>query len=250
MNRFLLTFLIVFTLSFSTVEKSDTDNEGFEPVAVLELFTSQGCSSCPAADALLDKVQKEYADENVFALSYHVAYWNYIGWKDPFSKEIYAEKQEKYARKFRNRNIYTPQLVINGSEHFVGSQEATMKSKLKSYLGKATSNEVKITSMTLRDGLVDFEYDIRGKLKGKSLRAVLVIKERETFVKRGENRNRKLKNTNIVVAETHIKLNGLTGKGRIGIPEAVTAEDEVSLILIAQDDDLSVAGAAKKKIVR
>jgi hypothetical protein len=84
-----------------------------EPVVVLELFTSQGCSNCPSADLSLQKVKKE--DKNgVFTLSYHVGYWNYIGWKDPFSKAIYAEKQRKYNVKFRNNSNYTPQVVVNG----------------------------------------------------------------------------------------------------------------------------------------
>jgi hypothetical protein len=74
---------------------SDQDEESFEPIVVLELFTSQGCSSCPAADALLNQTKQKSLD-NVFTLSYHVDYWNYIGWEDPFSSSQYAKRVDLY----------------------------------------------------------------------------------------------------------------------------------------------------------
>ena len=139
MKKLLLTFVIILGLGFTTTERS---NLAFEPIVVLELFTSQGCSSCPSADKLLNEVRKEYNEENVFALSYHVSYWNYIGWKDPFSKEEYTEKQHAYAAKFRSRSVYTPQLVVNGKEHFVGSDQYKLYSRLKSYSKTSVPNQV------------------------------------------------------------------------------------------------------------
>ena len=85
---------------------------------VLELFTSQGCSSCPPADQLLAK----FADQpHVLALSYHVDYWDYIGWRDTFGSDHNSERQRAYARAFANKMVYTPQLVINGLHDMVGS---------------------------------------------------------------------------------------------------------------------------------
>lgn len=89
-----------------------------QPVAVLELFTSQGCSSCPSAD----KVLSEYKDrQDVISLAYHVDYWDYIGWRDTFGSAAFSDYQRAYASAQGKSRIYTPQLVINGVEDVVGS---------------------------------------------------------------------------------------------------------------------------------
>ena len=87
--------------------------------AVVELFTSQGCSSCPPADILLKKYVKA---PNVVALSYSVDYWDYLGWKDENARKEHTERQQNYARARGDRRFYTPQMVINGRSHVVGSR--------------------------------------------------------------------------------------------------------------------------------
>jgi hypothetical protein len=94
--------------------------------AVVELFTSEGCSSCPAADELAIALSKEYTG-NVYFLGYHVDYWNYIGWKDRFSAADHTELQRQYASAFRLNSIYTPQVVINGKREFVGSDQTRLR---------------------------------------------------------------------------------------------------------------------------
>lgn len=225
------------------------EEANYEPVVVLELFTSQGCSSCPSADVLLQKVKKEYS-EQVFALSYHVDYWNYIGWKDPFSKSIYAEKQREYNRKFRNRSNYTPQLVVNGKEHFVGSNSAKMYAKINAYKEKKTSNHIKVNEAYIKGSNVSFSYDIDGGLKNKIIKTLLVLDERTTQVKRGENRNRTLKNSNIVVAEKSFQLENKTGMISIPVPEIVTGSDKLNLIVLIENTDYDITAAAKQSLVR
>lgn len=85
---------------------------------VVELFTSQGCSSCPPADRLLGELAQR---DDVIALSFHVDYWNYLGWKDPFSSAAATERQRSYAAAFGRRSVYTPQMVIGGSRQEIGS---------------------------------------------------------------------------------------------------------------------------------
>ena len=169
MRILVLTFLV----SVFTPPGDLTDEKKYEPIVVLELFTSQGCSSCPSADKLLDEVNKQYQDQNVFALSYHVAYWNYIGWKDPYSHTKHADKQRVYARKFRSRSIYTPQLVVNGKEHFVGSNRSTMYQKVKQYSEKPVSNGASIQSASRKGDRLDVEYAIEGDLTGKTVHLAL-----------------------------------------------------------------------------
>jgi hypothetical protein len=99
-----------------------------EPKAVLELFTSQGCSSCPPADRLIG----QYADrDDVLALSFNVDYWDYLGWKDTLASPENSDRQRAYASARGDRQVYTPQVVINGSEHVVGSNKSAIEAALK-----------------------------------------------------------------------------------------------------------------------
>lgn len=219
----------------------------YDPVIVLELFTSQGCSSCPPADVLLNKVKKQYPNK-VYALSYHVDYWNYIGWDDPFSKANFTRKQQYYNQKFNSRSNYTPQMVVNGKEHFVGSNSSKLNAKISTYSNKNAANEVQVANLQQGNSAIDFEYTIAGDLNEKQLRVVLVLDEKTTSVKRGENRNRTLKNANIVVAEKYIDLKAANGKSSIKIPPIVTSKDKLTLLLLTENEVADITGAAKRSI--
>ena len=108
---------------------------------VLELFTSQGCSSCPPADLLLGQFAKR---DNVLALSFPVNYWDHLGWRDTLAKDAYNERQRGYAATRGDREIYTPQMVVNGVEHVVGSQ----KSAIEAAMAK-TGRELRASWVTL-----------------------------------------------------------------------------------------------------
>ncbi len=99
---------------------------------IVELFTSEGCSSCPSADKVLARLIREQnvSGANIIALSEHVDYWNSLGWKDPFSSEIYTNRQHEYARKMRLASIYTPQMVVDGQKEFVGSDEEVARQSI------------------------------------------------------------------------------------------------------------------------
>ena len=240
------TVLTLFILPFLLSVTFNTENKDIvtENPVVLELFTSQGCSSCPPADKLL----KEVKSDNVIALSYHVDYWNYIGWKDPFSKESFTNKQRKYGTKFYSNSIYTPQLVVNGKEHFVGSNRLKLKSKIEAYSKVKSRSTISLSKVKNENGIVKFSYDINNLQANENLRIVLVINERKTSIKRGENRNRELVNSNIVVSEQQFKINKSSGEGSILIPEIVNKNDELSVVLILENDTLDINTAAQKKI--
>ncbi len=213
-------------------------------VIVLELFTSQGCSSCPPADRLLNEVKSD----NIIALSYHVDYWNYIGWKDPFSKSVYTDRQRSYSSKFNSSTIYTPQLVINGQEHIVGSDRRLLNQKITKYSKANNANSVSLAEVSKSEDVVNFNYEVEGNLENSYIRTILVINERKTSVKRGENRNRELVNTNIVVNELRFKLEANSGKGSIVIPEIVKPSDDLSLIVVIENKDLDITGAGQKAL--
>ncbi|AWX45763.1 hypothetical protein HME9304_02793 [Flagellimonas maritima] len=252
-----MVFLGMFLMAFYTIKNEESvqlkpkviaDETNFYPV-VLELFTSQGCSSCPPADLLLNKVKNEYP-EVVYALSYHVDYWNYIGWEDPFSKPSHTKKQREYNIKFGSRSNYTPQLVVNGKEHFVGSDQSKMYLKINDYKKSKIANPIELKVKKIDKGSIQFDYTILGNLSEKQLRAVLVLDERTTVVKRGENKNRTLKNSNIVVSERYIPLKYKNGTSKITIPAIITENDTITLMLFVENDDLDINGAAKLQIKR
>src|SRR5262245_18067196 len=119
-NRSILGWGFV-VLAAATVE--DAGDAPAAPFALVELYTSEGCSSCPPADALLSKLVDAARRDGsrVFALAFHVDYWNRLGWRDPFSDPAFSERQSMYAKSFEPR--YTPQMVVNGVQSFVGSDE-------------------------------------------------------------------------------------------------------------------------------
>lgn len=225
---------------------SKTENNN-TPFVLIQLFTSQGCSSCPAADRLLERIDAEYNSE-VILLSYHVDYWNRLGWKDPFSSEEYSEIQYNYERKFKHGSVYTPEAVVNGDIHFVGSNETKLRKELGNYLNKLPENSLKITNIEKNGPTLSFSYIIEGPLKGKTMKATLVIDQRTTEVKRGENGGRSLSNTNIVVNETDIPLIDRNGKVRIHIPDLVKDKDDISLITFLQNEKLEITGAVHEKV--
>ena len=128
--KYLPAFMALFSV-FNPLSAYTESNIAAHPV-VLELFTSQGCSSCPPADKLVSR----YADyAGVLVLSYHVNYWDYLGWKDPYSNVENTNRQRIYASYLRASNVYTPQVIIQGQYDVVGSNE--------SGLAKALSNAAK-----------------------------------------------------------------------------------------------------------
>lgn len=235
MKKLLLTLFMIPILA-TAQEKS---------VVILELFTSQGCSSCPPADVLLNEVSSK---DNIIALSYHVDYWNYIGWKDPFSNPKFSDKQRRYSRKFNSSSIYTPQVVVNGEEHFVGSNRTIMKSKIKDYANKENRNSIAVSNIHKEEALISFDYNVAGAIEDTYINVILVLNEKTTQVKRGENRNRTLKNTNIVVAQNILKLNNNQGRGTMIIPEFVDQNDKLSLVVLTENSNLSVTGGTKTNL--
>jgi hypothetical protein len=159
---------------------------------VVELFTSEGCSSCPPADKLLRRLAAENKD--VYVLSYHVDYWDYLGWKDPFSQVQFSSRQRQYAQQFGLKSVYTPQVVVNGAEEFVGSDEV----RLRSVLQKSSvlpGIDVKVERKDEATVAVTYSLPTGGP---HLLQVALVQPQAVTTVKRGENKGKTLEHVNVV----------------------------------------------------
>ena len=157
---------------------------------VVELFTSQGCNSCPPADAYLAELARQ---PGVLALAYHIDYWDQLGWRDPFSSPAATLRQRDYARSLGLRTIYTPQMVINGRIDAVGSDRTSVSAAIAA-AGKASrAVPVSITA----DGAALALRVEPGPGSGRLLWIVYDL-QHETRVRGGENAGRTLVNTNIV----------------------------------------------------
>lgn len=212
---------------------------------VLELFTSQGCSSCPSADQLLKEVSESNLGKNVIVLSYHVDYWNRLGWKDPYSKAAYTNYQRAYGLKFGRGSIYTPQLVINGDKHIVGSDAEALRTHIRSFNKSTLPVNIQLSDLENKEGVLVVNYVVEG-LNYDKVNFVLLAKEKTTEVKRGENSNRTLINTHIVLDKKIINksLNSEKGAITFNLPQGYDVKD-VKLAAYSQTEKLSITGATE-----
>ena len=165
--------------------------------AVIELFTSQGCSSCPPADKLLESYIKR---KDVIALTMPVDYWDYLGWKDTLASPHYSARQRSYARSRGDRNVYTPQIVINGTTHAIGSDRQAINRLIKVTNARLSPQYIGVKMWTKGDTLmVQTQQAPKGMRPTKgTIWLALVKKSQEVKVKRGENGGRNLVYHNVV----------------------------------------------------
>lgn len=206
------------------------------PLTVVELYTSQGCSSCPPADAYLGKL----ADRpDVLALSFHVDYWDYIGWKDPFADPRFTARQRAFSVIFSQRYVYTPQMVVHGSYQVVGSQP----SDIEGAISKAKKMVSVPVSLTETDGEFRVDLPASPDLKGINVIAVFFDKKHETNIKRGENSGQKIANYNVVRDFTEIgRWNGEAKSMTFKNPHL---KGDTCAILLQSAQSGKIVGAAK-----
>ncbi|MEO8558008.1 MAG: DUF1223 domain-containing protein [Rhodospirillales bacterium] len=168
------------------------------PPVVIELFTSQGCSSCPPSDAYLGELSKR---SDVIALSFHVDYWDYIGWADPFAKPGFTERQRSYARSLKQRYVYTPEMVVNGMGHDSGIDRSTVRGLIDQAKGQTNAQPGAYVAVSIADrGPAGVTVSVPAFATDEKLDVWLVAfdPQHKTQVVRGENRGRELIDHNVV----------------------------------------------------
>lgn len=184
-----VTALSVFSASSLAAPKVDelkTEQAESAPVHVVELFTSQGCSSCPPANKFVGNMADQ---DGVLALTYGVTYWDYLGWKDTFGDPMFTKRQREYRDILGTSNIYTPQIVLNGTDHSPRyAQRDVLSAKLPT--------DVASSRIVVKDGVLTVEGDAP---EGSIVALVSYMPgTHEVAVKRGENGGRNLRLTNVV----------------------------------------------------
>jgi len=186
--------LLVFALSTGRSVSSSSRTPGKRQPVIIELFTSEGCSSCPPADELLKRLSEQESVDGVqvIALEEHVDYWNNLGWKDPFSMRSFSERQNSYARIFGRDGVYTPQMIVDGHTEFVGSRGTTAREALMQAATTSKANVI-LTPDTAASGpnlsftaqVADFNRE--NHKEDADLGIAVTERGLQTDVKAGEN---------------------------------------------------------------
>lgn len=224
--------LFLIALSFIGFSAVATAQNG--PV-VIELYTSQGCSSCPPADAMLHELAKR---DDVIALALHVDYWDYIGWKDVFARPEFTQRQHGYAYAAQAEAVYTPQMVMNGQDRVVGSRTMQVMDLLQAHRAKGLPMRVDLA----RDG-DRVMITARSGVPGEYLvQLVRYTPEQTVAIRKGENAGRELRYTNIVTSWAVI--HRWDGAAALSLDAPAAGPDPV-VVIIQQDNHGPIMAAAE-----
>lgn len=190
-----LLYCILIVILNSCSYAADTDT--IKQFAVLELYTSEGCSSCPAAEQLLPAFAEQYGDD-LYILEFHVDYWNKLGWTDRFSKSSFSKRQGSYTAAFNTNNVYTPQAIVNGKAHVSGGNKRRLTQLINSeiYTNNKTYH-LKLSATEEADDNIRVSFSTTLS-PNEHLHLALVQAEASTQVKAGENKGKSMIHHNIV----------------------------------------------------
>jgi len=215
--------------------------------AILELFTSEGCSSCPAAEDVFAEIAREN-NKDVYILEFHVDYWDNLGWKDPFSNAVYSDRQRQYAHFLALQNIYTPQAIVNGSTELVGSDKTRLQKIIEKELNKNGPSNINIKAQSSDNKTINVSYSISGKMNNLLNIAIFQL-EGKTDVKRGENAGRQLNHIHIVREFKSIDNPNATGNISLQLPKGLTIRDIRILAYLQNKKNWTVTGATQSDIL-
>jgi hypothetical protein len=220
-----------------------------EVPVVVELFTSEGCSSCPPADELLTKLEKTQpiSGARLIVLSEHVDYWNRLGWRDPFSNAEFTNRQNQYAQAFRQDGPYTPEAVVDGRVGFVGSDGRAAKDAI---LAALKQPKAQVTLRATAEGAgINLAVDVKNLPDSKDADVVLAITETglQSNVRSGENSGRLLKHTGVVRRMTVLgraKEEGFSTQTSITLPKEWKRENLRAVVFVQDRKTKRIVGAA------
>ncbi|GIJ40374.1 DUF1223 domain-containing protein [Micromonospora andamanensis] len=236
----------------SSRSTTDQAEGGF---AVVEMFTSQGCNSCPPAEEVLSEIEQSARKRGrpVYTLGFHVDYWDHLGWPDPYADGAYTRRQEDYARAFGSGGLYTPQMIVNGTTDFVGSDRRQASEAIESALATAAITPLSLSVVEVGgDGArrltVDYRVD-RPPALG-TMNVAVVEDGLENDVPRGENAGRRLRQDAVVRAFTSEPVDGDLGQVELTVPADLDHRRAMVIGYVQNDGHRAVVGAAVSTFAR
>jgi len=236
---FAITTLLVFSAKQIQAQFGGLDMESIKDPVVVELFTSQSCSSCPPADAILEELSQH---DQVIALGCHVTYWDHLHWKDTLSRNFCTERQRAIAGYNKSRSVYTPQMVVNGRDEFVGSRRGQAGSSIES---ASNAKEIApiILSASADKPITASLPSVRSK-KPMTLWVFGTRRAHEQSIASGENRGRTVTYVHAVTYQNDLgSWNGENKNISLPIPKDQNIEE---LVVLAQEDGFGPIHAAGK----
>jgi hypothetical protein len=225
---------------------------------VLELFTSEGCSSCPPADAFLKQLDDagHVNEVEIIAIEEHVDYWDSLGWRDPFSSHDWTARQEDYARSLGHDGIYTPQLVVNGRRDLVGSSSREARQDIVE-ASKIPNASLRFSTVDVSAKSAEFSISIENAPpEARSARLLIAVTERglASNVLRGENEGRNLSHAPVLRSLTNVQIpkgnsSGLTEvKATVHLDPSWKRENLRFVAFLQDPDSLHILGAAASTV--
>ena len=196
-------FVLPFALTLAACRSGSTPipearaDESAPGAAVVELFTSEGCSSCPPADVVLSELAQS-ADRRIYPLEFHVDYWDSLGWPDRFASRENTARQGSYGRAFGLRGLYTPQMIVGGTEQFTGSDRARAEAAIARVLAHRGTVQLSVHARAVGPGTVMLDYAAVGAPAESVLNVAIVERSVSTSVRAGENAGKTLRHANVV----------------------------------------------------
>lgn len=204
-SRPLIGLALALAANFFALGAASAEERRIEPKAVVELFTSQGCASCPPADALLTALAER---DDVLALAFHVDYWDYVGWKDTFAQEAFSDRQRAYAKSWGSSRIYTPQIVVNGVKAVVGSRRSEVQQAVDGATLPLTMD------LTLSGDMLKISVPPKADLSNAVVWLITYKTRADVKIESGENAGKSMVYTQVV-----------TGRQVLGMWEGETGAD-------------------------
>ena len=234
----LLVFVVLLKQGFPQTAK---------PFAVVELFTSEGCSSCPPADKVLSEIKAD-ADKNhknIYCLEYHVDYWNKLGWKDPYSSFQYTLRQKNYTSVLNEESIYTPMMVVNGTESFTGSDAGKAEKAVAKALTSEPSVRLDIRLDSIARDTAFVRYTSSKSDRNFFIRIGITENNLVSKVGKGENSGRTLSHEGVV--RIFYSANAASAPGQLKIPlkKFVPGKNCELVAFIQHKQTMKILGAAK-----
>lgn len=226
--------------SSQSAEATTRTGPGF---AVIELFTSEGCSSCPPADDAVRRLSAEAQAKGlpVYALAWHVDYWDSLGWPDPFASRAHTLRQEGYRHALRQRSLYTPQVIVNGRTSPRGRQ-APVEQAVHRAIARAP--EVRVSGTVERAGRHwTVSYAAEGPVDGRTVLVALTESGLSVAVPRGENGGRTLQHAHVVRAFTEVS--GATGVVKLVAPPGLDPKAAEVVLLVQERGTGAIVGAGR-----